>query len=172
MISTQHLCLCTLPPPSNPDLLRLVFGLRYKRLGPKTRTLVVPYTAASGCDPIDLAQHNRPPNCPSPYGNLVDPKRKTTNATVRCSVSAQDEENVGRRFALFYCSPLYRAHCLLVAGDTDPRLLRVGKGGSNGRWFQPMALLQLERAGATLGLILIDHLLKIIRTLTGHGRLQ
>ena len=56
----------------------------------------MPYTAASGCDPIDLAQHNRPSDCPSPYGNLVDPHRKTTNATVRCSVSDQDEQNVER----------------------------------------------------------------------------
>ena len=56
----------------------------------------MPYVAASGCDPEDLAQRNRPSNCPSPYGNLVDPKRKTTNATVRCSVSDQDEENVER----------------------------------------------------------------------------
>jgi hypothetical protein len=69
----------------------------YKRLGQKTRVLLVPYIASSGCDPIDLLQHTRPAHCGYPYGNLVDPSRHpTSNATVRCSVTAIDEANVER----------------------------------------------------------------------------
>ena len=79
----------------------------YPRLHNRTRALLVPYIAASGCDATDLARRDRPGHatpgnlssqCGFPMGYALPP---AYNVSVNCSIHAQEEQNLVRMRGFF-----------------------------------------------------------------------